>query len=292
MSSTRVITDKIFTDSTFPLRAQYFESVHGSLQTYHRHSFHELIVVYSGEGNHMIDGSVYGVQSGDVYLIKEAMTHGFFDTRSLELVNIYFIPDRLSYSVFDLREVSGYHALFELEPSLRKANGFKHHLQLDPGQLKQVRGIVSRILLEQSTRKPGHRFAVSALFQQLLIYLARSYSESAQKGARDLISMSRVLTYLDTEYHSPDISFDQLARMAFMSKSTFLRSFKNTTGRTPIDYLVHLRISKARDIMMNEKKRVQDLAEAVGFTDSNYFSRKFKEIMGGSPRQFYRKTEV
>ena len=53
-----------------------------------------------------------------------------------------------------------------------------------------------------------------------------------------------------------------------------------------MDYLIRLRISKAAQILRREPLRIKEVSEAVGFRDSNYFSRQFRQVMGVSPRAY------
>jgi AraC-like DNA-binding protein len=59
---------------------------------------------------------------------------------------------------------------------------------------------------------------------------------------------------------------------------------------TPIAYLIHVRIRRAIDIMRSEGANVTEAAFRVGFSDSNYFSRQFRKVMGVSPRTFLKGT--
>jgi transcriptional regulator GlxA family with amidase domain len=66
------------------------------------------------------------------------------------------------------------------------------------------------------------------------------------------------------------------------------RIFRQIMGRSPIDYLIRLRIHKAAQLLRREPMRVKEVSAAVGFTDSNYFTRQFRNVMGASPREYRR----
>ena len=80
-----------------------------------------------------------------------------------------------------------------------------------------------------------------------------------------------------------------MAERANMSKSTLNRIFKKTTGESPVDYLVNLRINKAYSLMKNSGLQISEVAYQTGFTDSNYFTRQFKKNTGLSPREYRKK---
>ena len=74
-----------------------------------------------------------------------------------------------------------------------------------------------------------------------------------------------------------------------MTRRTFPRAFKQTTGCAPLEYLLRLRIEKAAEMLAHGGLRVADAAMQAGFDDSAYFSRQFKAIMGVSPIAYARK---
>lgn len=73
--------------------------------------------------------------------------------------------------------------------------------------------------------------------------------------------------------------------MANMSTYHFVRSFKQITGRSPIDYINKLRIDKAFSLLKEGKFNVTETALDCGFNDVNYFSRLFKKYNKMSPSE-------
>jgi YesN/AraC family two-component response regulator len=62
--------------------------------------------------------------------------------------------------------------------------------------------------------------------------------------------------------------------------------FKNVTGFSPIDYLHHVRISKAKELMFDRMISIREIADETGFCDQAYFNRVFKKVTGFSPTAF------
>ena len=96
-----------------------------------------------------------------------------------------------------------------------------------------------------------------------------------------------MISFLERNY-SAELTLDQLTEQAHMSKSTLNRTFRKTLGMSPVKYLISVRIAKAADLLQDPNCRVTDVAFEVGFTDSNYFSRQFKEVTGVSPLAYKR----
>jgi AraC family transcriptional regulator len=83
-----------------------------------------------------------------------------------------------------------------------------------------------------------------------------------------------------------EISLDQLAAEASLSKYHFLRLFRTTYGLSPYQYIQHLRIEKARVLLADSDLSITDLAGLLGFDNSQSFSRLFSQRMGLYPTQY------
>lgn len=83
-----------------------------------------------------------------------------------------------------------------------------------------------------------------------------------------------------------EISLDELAGEACLSKYHFLRLFRSAFGFSPFQYIQHLRIEKARTLLSGSPIPVTDLAEQLGFDNSQSFSRLFFQRTGLYPTQY------
>lgn len=88
------------------------------------------------------------------------------------------------------------------------------------------------------------------------------------------------------------ISLARLAAIAGLGERTFVRKFKKATGDTPIEYLQHLRIGKARKLLETTDESVDTITYAIGYEDVSSFRRLFKKITGLSPTAYRRKFSL
>lgn len=81
-------------------------------------------------------------------------------------------------------------------------------------------------------------------------------------------------------------SITDMAGHAGLEERTFLRRFKAATGMKPIEYVQHLRIGKARELLEFTRRPVDQIAWAVGYEDAAAFRRIFNRILGLSPGEY------
>lgn len=251
----------------------------------HMHKgFWELVIVYKGEGIHYTEDAEYTIRAGDVFIIKGSQKHGYKNTNALSLKNICFSPNQILSQTKRAKKLPGYHVLFNLEPKFRKAHQFENRLKLSPDETAHIISIVSLMENELMESLPGYEYSVISLFTQAVCFLCRCYSRT-NHPACDIMEMAEIISYLEANYSSK-IELSRLCEMAHMSTSVLLRRFRKSTGFSPVDYLLRVRISRAIELLQNENISIIDIALAVGFSDSNYFSRQFKRIMNMSPSKY------
>lgn len=213
------------------------------------------------------------------------MTHGYVDTDRMALVNILFEPQRLRLPLAGLADVPGYHALFRVEPQLRQSDQFRQRLRLPSDTLAEVATLIADLEAELEHTTPGYRFAAITVLMSLIGFLSRHYFKTARGEQRPLRKMSEVFSYIEQHCDEP-IATSQLARLACVSESTLTRAFHKIMGCSPIEHVIHVRVSRAAGLLRRTDMRITDIAFDCGFSDSNYFARQFHQITGSSPTEF------
>ncbi|MCO5950811.1 helix-turn-helix domain-containing protein [Mucilaginibacter flavidus] len=93
--------------------------------------------------------------------------------------------------------------------------------------------------------------------------------------------------YIDDHY-GDNIDLNNIADEAYFSKFYFIRAFKNTYGKTPHQYLIYVRIEKARELLKTGTP-VSEVCYTVGFESLSSFSGLFKRVAGLSPSAYVAK---
>ena len=279
----RLKATEVFADPNFRLRVMRIPS-QGPGAEPHAHEFEELVVIVGGRGTHHIGDEEYPIEMGEVFVVLRGMSHHYLETKKLSLINILYDPRRFRLPRADLGALPGYHALFEIEPRLRQRERFKNRLKLPVDELGQFLNIVAELEDELLDCNSGYRFMATAQFERLIGFISRSYAQVSKPVARPVTQISEVLAYLESHYADP-LTVEHLAKVAGMSPTSLFRLFNEIMDRSPIDYLIHLRIDKASQLLRRGGMRVSEISDAVGFNDSNYFARQYRRITGRSPRE-------
>lgn len=257
-------------------------------QVEHSHDFTELILIHGGHGLHRVDGRDYAVSSGNVFVMQGMKSHAYVQRHDLYYAHVKFSPQRL-YLPFDfLKKLPGYHALFVLEPNRRGRGRFRGFMKLSQARLDEAMALVRRIHGELLERKPGHEAVALALLIELMVFLSREYSQSDAETAQALLRVGDIIGKIEQEYHK-EWQLKDMCHAAHMSKSNLLMVFREATGMTPIEYLIHARLRQAMRLLRNTDQTITEIAAAVGFPDSNYFARQFRKVHLVSPSD-YRKN--
>ncbi len=251
----------------------------------HDHGFHELVVITSGQGEHIAGDERYEIKAGDVFLLKPGTPHTYINTVDLKLINILYLPEDLRLPLYDLADSPGYHAFFELEPAMRIRHGFRSKLHVDSKQLEQITAITGEIDKISIAAKPGCRFKLAAGMMCLIGLLSDFYVAGDAPDREELMRLGNVISYIERNY-TKELTLESLAKRASMSPSTLHRAFTTALGESPINYLISVRLAKAKEMLISSSLSITEISMRTGFRDSNYFSRIFKKRTGKSPREY------
>ncbi|WP_315861427.1 helix-turn-helix domain-containing protein [Stieleria tagensis] len=249
----------------------------------HSHEFSEIVIITGGKGVHLTGEDSYELVTGDTFVIGGERPHDYLNMDRLRLINVMFDANELPMNFSDLNSLSGYHALFTLEPAWRKRHMFNSRLQLTPVELIEAVRLADQLEAELDDRAAGFGVMATTTLLQLVTFLSRCYSRSRNPQSKSLLRIAEAITHLERHYSDP-ITLDELIEISGMSRRNFIRTFESIMGSPPIKYLIRLRIRRACQLLQQTDDSITRIALAVGFSDSNYFSRQFRLVTGSSPR--------
>lgn len=243
---------------------------------YHCHDFVELSIVTSGEVNYNIEGTNYTLKKDDVMIFNPGVYHQTLvdeDTVSNEIhigignLNI----DSLSTNY--IRALDGAPIL-----TIKKYK-------------KQFIKCCNEISSEQHLRQLGHSFILKSLVMKLLVILYREMDESSLPSTsqtNNLINNDNKATvqclidYM-SHYYMNDLSLNYLSKIMYISPGYMSEIFKEETGYSPIQYLIKIRLHKAKELLSTSSAPIKEISSSIGYENAYYFSTLFKKHYGDSP---------
>lgn len=105
-------------------------------------------------------------------------------------------------------------------------------------------------------------------------------------GSQYNVQLKQAIRYIDEHYRSEDISLNRVAKEVDLSPNYLSAVFSQEMGTTFVEYLTAKRMEKARELLRASDLRSGEIAAAVGYKDSHYFSFLFKKTQGCTPRDY------
>ena len=98
--------------------------------------------------------------------------------------------------------------------------------------------------------------------------------------------LDRVVRIVNEHLGDPDLTVEQVAAEAGISRVHLHRKLKELTGQTSRDFIRNLRLRKAAEMLAGKKYAIAELADAVGFQSASSFATAFKDLFGVSPTEY------
>jgi AraC family transcriptional regulator len=149
--------------------------------------------------------------------------------------------------------------------------------------------VAHQLLREMTQPETGMRMRVQARTYELAMHLLRAHSNLDRRLDRQARTipphkLKRAKEYICANL-ARDLSLDEVAAVAGMTKFHFAKAFRQATGRAPHRYLTEHRILRGRTLLHDRNLSIHDIAGALGFTHS-HFTRLFTRHMGMTPTAF------
>ena len=262
---------KYFRNPAVPVRV--FRAGHAGT-VMHVHDFMELALVTSGSARYEFC-SAAGVRRGCELMAGDLI--GLAPGGAFTLCNILFQPEFLGGSWPELAELAGMKRLLRGES-----------IHLNPARQAEAAALLDRINDEMWHAPVAMELAVRSLLTGFLLLAGRS-GEAApasiveETETRD--GVSRAIVYME-QHFARRIELARLAECARLSPTYFCSSFHAATGMTPWEYLIRLRLEKAKQLLRNSDFTVSEIAQRTGFCDASYLTRLFRRHEKMTPRRY------
>lgn len=136
----------------------------------------------------------------------------------------------------------------------------------------------------------GYSFSLFAWRDWSYIFMQQLSQLLSARAVKERNPMTEIIRYIEQNYPS-DLSLQEVAGKFQVSREYISRRFKQEHGINFSDYIVTVRIEKAKLLMQNPNLKLVQIADMVGFHDVKYFSKVFKKLTGRSPKDYRDQAE-
>jgi len=230
----------------------------------------QVMYVIAGMGNVRIGDHWYAVRARDLYMIKPGQMHASDD------------DDRAEPELWEIRfSVADDAAPFALSSIADIARDVR-----DPALLETMRELID----EYSGQQEGSECLCALLAQELLVRASRlrpGDGEGVPAGppGRHAEAMAQARRLIHFRFHEP-LTVALLAREVSMSPRRFSEVFRQSCGKSPMDYVIDVRLDRAAELLKEGRLTVSQIADRTGFASVHYFSRLFHRRRGVTPTDY------
>ena len=251
-----------------------------SMSRLHFHDFFELLLPLTSSGNIFVNDQIYPLQRGMLYLIGENTLHR-------TIVNGF----HSRYVLHIGRKTLGELSTPQTDFLQFTKNPFSCAI-LDEEELNTLLECFQTLSNNENSGSFGEDLRQTISLMDLLVKLGpilklSNAGESVRN--KDFLRIAPILDYIQENLTEP-LTLDQISGKFFISKHYLCRIFKSATGFSVMEYIIHSRVLRARQLLQ-EGVSVQQAGELSGFSDNSHFIRTFGSLTGTSPGRYAREYQ-
>jgi AraC family transcriptional regulator len=211
--------------------------------------------------------------------------------------NLWIIPEGVEFEgAFDVGDINACASIFMIRDRLPEEYrslvtepvlGFRHDAL--------TRGL-AELQKELSIQDNVFPLMADGWMLQALAHMVRVTNAKEPVGAGQSSSLTprqlrRAMDFMRAHL-SGNISLEQLASVCDLSVNYFARAFKKCTGVPPHRWLVEMRLEKAKDLLLNTKTPLAEVAVACGFVDQSHLTKTFVRATGNTPGEWRHERSI
>ena len=252
----------------------------------HRHNYVEMLYMCSGSTTHILNGSRELVlRQGDLLFLNQAVYHEILPAAEGDVgVNFIILPQFFDRS-FRMLEQENVLRDF-LISTLSGASAFAGWLHIQARGILPVENLLENMIWTLLEKKPGvnllNQTTMGLLLQNLTLF-AENINRTLP-DSRDENAVFTALQYIETSYR--DGTLEEIAARLHMPPYALSRLLTRHTGANFKQLLQQRKLQQAAYLLTNTGMSADAVIEAIGYENSSYFYRKFKEKYGCSPAAY------
>lgn len=230
----------------------------------HRHDFYEFEYVIEGEGECEINGKTFCFRKGDLSFVTPMDYHSYKSEKPFATVTVHFYLDNLSKEFF---------VLSDLNACVIKCTD----------DMKQLFMLLSK---EKNSEDYRYLLCKNLLETIVVMFLRCNKCGKDENMPKELV---HAVGYIN-KYFCEHIDLKSISEKCSYSPSYLSRQFKKYTGMGFVEYLTDIRVSHAKNLLMNKDLTITQLSAECGFGSLKNLNRAFKNKYGCSPKEYKRQN--
>lgn len=254
----------------------------------HRHNYVEVIYMCQGSTTHLVDGNEVVLEQGDLLFLNQNAVQEIMPAGEDDIaVNFIVLPEFFNMAFSMMGEEENLLKEF-LVGTLCGKNETTSYLYFHVADILPIQNLVENmvwtIFYDLSNKRSSNQITMGLLLLQLLNYMDKMETGSKQYD-KELTGV--VLSYVEEHYRTGSLT--ELAGMLGYDVYWLSREIKKRTGKTYKELLQARRMSQAVYLLSSSSLAIVDIVESIGYDNTSYFYRKFKEKYGMSPKEYRKK---
>lgn len=252
--------------------------------------FARIYCLTEGSAFIKISGRIYELTPGHLYLIPPHICHDNICEKSFTHFYVHIFEDittpGFGGSIFDGYEFPVEIPAQEMDTAILERliliNPTLRLKEYNPIAYDNKQSLMANISMEKA-QEESIRLESHAIVQ---ILMSRFLNLATPKNTFKDGRIQQAISFIYSNITNPDLNVRQMADIACLSVNQFIRRFKKATGLTPVQFLTDKRVEKAEILLLDKKIPNKDIATAVGYDNTTYFCKIFKNKTGLSPQKY------
>jgi len=255
----------------------------------HRHNYVELIYMCKGSTTHIIDGNKVVLEEGNLLFLNQNATQEILPAGKDDIAINFIIQPQFFDRTFEMIGAEDNLLRDFLVGSLCEDSQRTSYLHFHVADVLPIQNLIENmiwsLLNNQINKRSCNQLTMGLLFLHLINHMEKM--ETGGKAYRQEFEV-QVLNYIETKYK--DGSLAELAELMGYSVYWMSHEIKKRTGKTYKELVQTKRMNQAAYMLTNSRAPVAEIIRMVGYDNTSYFHRKFKERYGMSPKEFRQQT--
>ncbi|MBE5908459.1 MAG: helix-turn-helix domain-containing protein [Lachnospiraceae bacterium] len=252
---------------------------------WHWHPEIELTYVVSGEMLYSINDKTYHLKAGDVLFGNQSTLHEGhqWEESDCEYIAVTFLP-KLIYGFEGSLIQEKY-----VTPITERSGVASLHLDGSEDWHQAATKLLKTVIASYETGKEMFTVQQLLFFWQILYEHFPIEEKKVAGHSKHYDQIRDMISYIENHY-TEQITLDDVAVAAHLSRSECSRVFKKVMGTSLFSFIQNYRIEKSCALLTETDAPISEIAESCGFSDGNYYTKVFQKVMGCSPSTYRKKN--